>query len=209
MNEDVNFIRGRAAEVSDVALTPEERGQARSSRPRTRCWASCAVCRSTWSSFPPAWSRSTTPRRSRRPSASAAARAASSRAPSQARAGQHHHRRHLHRRRLPGPQGHPRQRRPGRRRGGRGADAGQQPDGQGRAHHLLHRPGEVLGLPHLRRALPAQRDHVRRGEGVAEVIEAACKGCGVCVAACGSNVPQQRGFLDDQIFAEIEGALAV
>jgi heterodisulfide reductase subunit A len=44
--------------------------------------------------------------------------------------------------------------------------------------------------------------------GVAKVIEAACKGCGVCVAACGSNVPQQRGFLDDQIFAEIEGALA-
>ena len=44
--------------------------------------------------------------------------------------------------------------------------------------------------------------------GVAQVIEAACKGCGVCVSACGSNVPQQAGFLDDQIFAEIEGALA-
>ncbi len=43
----------------------------------------------------------------------------------------------------------------------------------------------------------------------AEVIEAACKGCGVCVSACGSNVPQQRGYLDSQIFAEIEGALAV
>jgi heterodisulfide reductase subunit A len=43
----------------------------------------------------------------------------------------------------------------------------------------------------------------------AEVIEAACKGCGVCVSACGSNVPQQRGYLDTQIFAEIEGALAV
>ena len=46
-------------------------------------------------------------------------------------------------------------------------------------------------------------------KGVAEVIEAACKGCGVCVAACGSGVPQQRGFLDEQIFAEIEGALTV
>ena len=44
---------------------------------------------------------------------------------------------------------------------------------------------------------------------VAEVITAACKGCGVCVAACGSNVPQQRGYLDDQIFAEIEGAMAL
>jgi len=43
---------------------------------------------------------------------------------------------------------------------------------------------------------------------VAEVITAACKGCGVCVAACGSNVPQQHGYLDDQIFAEIEGAMA-
>jgi len=42
----------------------------------------------------------------------------------------------------------------------------------------------------------------------AQVIEAACKGCGVCVSACGSNVPEQRGFTDDQIFAEIEGALA-
>ncbi len=46
-------------------------------------------------------------------------------------------------------------------------------------------------------------------KGVAEVIEAACKGCGVCVAACGSGVPQQRGYLDEQIFAEIEGALTV
>jgi heterodisulfide reductase subunit A2 len=44
---------------------------------------------------------------------------------------------------------------------------------------------------------------------VAEVITAACKGCGVCVAACGSNVPQQHGYLDDQIFAEIEGAMAL
>ena len=46
-------------------------------------------------------------------------------------------------------------------------------------------------------------------KGVAEVIEAACKGCGVCVAACGSNVPQQAGYLDEQIFAEIEGAMAL
>ena len=44
---------------------------------------------------------------------------------------------------------------------------------------------------------------------MAEVIEAACKGCGICVAACGSGVPQQRGYLDEQIFAEIEGALAL
>jgi heterodisulfide reductase subunit A2 len=50
--------------------------------------------------------------------------------------------------------------------------------------------------------------HYNEVFGVAEVIEAACKGCGVCVSACASGVPQQRGFLDDQIFAEIEGAMA-
>ncbi len=45
--------------------------------------------------------------------------------------------------------------------------------------------------------------------GVAQVVEAGCKGCGVCVSACASGVPQQRGYLDEQIFAEIEGALPV
>jgi len=50
---------------------------------------------------------------------------------------------------------------------------------------------------------------VNEETGAAEVIEAACKGCGVCVAACPSGVPQQRGYLDEQIFAEIEGALVV
>jgi heterodisulfide reductase subunit A2 len=56
---------------------------------------------------------------------------------------------------------------------------------------------------------PHQAIRYNEEKKVAEVIEAACKGCGVCVAACGSNVPQQRGYLDDQIFAEIVGALAV
>ena len=60
----------------------------------------------------------------------------------------------------------------------------------------------VSVCPHAAIQYNAEKD-------VAEVITAACKGCGVCVAACGSNVPQQAGYLDDQIFAEIEGAMAL
>ena len=57
---------------------------------------------------------------------------------------------------------------------------------------------------------PLRRHPVRtRRRSVAEVIEAACKGCGVCVAACGSNVPPAARLPRQQIFAEIEGAMAV
>jgi len=45
--------------------------------------------------------------------------------------------------------------------------------------------------------------------GVARVNEALCKGCGVCVAACPSGAAVQRGFTSQQIMAEMEGALAV
>jgi heterodisulfide reductase subunit A len=45
--------------------------------------------------------------------------------------------------------------------------------------------------------------------GVARVNEALCKGCGVCVAACPSGAAQARHFNDQQILAEIEGILAV
>jgi heterodisulfide reductase subunit A len=45
------------------------------------------------------------------------------------------------------------------------------------------------------------------GKGVSRVNEALCKGCGTCVSACPSGAATQRGFVDRQIFAEIEGAL--
>lgn len=42
---------------------------------------------------------------------------------------------------------------------------------------------------------------------VSAVEEALCKGCGTCVAACPSGVATQHHFTDQQIFAEITGAL--
>ena len=44
--------------------------------------------------------------------------------------------------------------------------------------------------------------------GIISVNEALCKGCGTCVSACPSGAATQRGFVDRQIYAEIEGALA-
>jgi heterodisulfide reductase subunit A len=43
---------------------------------------------------------------------------------------------------------------------------------------------------------------------VSVVQEELCKGCGTCVATCPSGVPRQRGFTDAQIHAEMEGLLA-
>jgi heterodisulfide reductase subunit A len=45
------------------------------------------------------------------------------------------------------------------------------------------------------------------GRGVSRVNEALCKGCGTCVSACPSGAATQHGFVDRQIYAEIEGAL--
>lgn len=44
--------------------------------------------------------------------------------------------------------------------------------------------------------------------GKASVNEVVCKGCGICVAACPSGAAQQHLFTDAQILAEIEGVLA-
>lgn len=48
------------------------------------------------------------------------------------------------------------------------------------------------------------RDEVR---AIAVVNEALCKGCGTCVAACPSGAAQQHLFTDAEIFEEIQGVL--
>jgi heterodisulfide reductase subunit A len=45
-------------------------------------------------------------------------------------------------------------------------------------------------------------------KGVANVNDILCKGCGVCVAACPAGAIKGRHFTDKQIFAEVEGLLA-
>ncbi len=42
----------------------------------------------------------------------------------------------------------------------------------------------------------------------AVINEALCKGCGTCVAACPSGAAQQNLFTDEQIYEEIEGVLS-
>jgi heterodisulfide reductase subunit A len=42
---------------------------------------------------------------------------------------------------------------------------------------------------------------------ISRVDEMMCKGCGSCVAACPGGVAVQKGFRDEQIFSEIEGIL--
>jgi heterodisulfide reductase subunit A len=44
--------------------------------------------------------------------------------------------------------------------------------------------------------------------GISNINEALCKGCGTCVAACPSGAAQQHLFSDQQIFEEIEGVLS-
>ncbi len=43
--------------------------------------------------------------------------------------------------------------------------------------------------------------------GIAQVKEALCKGCGICVAACPAGAATQRGYTTQQIYGEMEGAL--
>jgi len=43
---------------------------------------------------------------------------------------------------------------------------------------------------------------------VSVIIEELCKGCGTCVASCPSGAARQKGFEDVQIYAELDGILA-
>jgi len=45
-------------------------------------------------------------------------------------------------------------------------------------------------------------------KGVAVINEVLCEGCGVCIAACPSGSIKQNLFGDEEIFSEIEGVLA-
>jgi len=45
------------------------------------------------------------------------------------------------------------------------------------------------------------------GHLVAYINEVLCKGCGACAAACPAGAAVQHGFTNEQILAEIEGAL--
>jgi len=45
-------------------------------------------------------------------------------------------------------------------------------------------------------------------KSVSVVVEELCKGCGTCVATCPSGVAKQKGFEDVQIYSEMEGLLA-
>ncbi len=44
-------------------------------------------------------------------------------------------------------------------------------------------------------------------EKISQIEETLCKGCGACVAACSCGASNQNGFTNEQILAEVEGAI--
>ena len=85
------------------------------------------------------------------------------RAASQARPGGDHDRGCVHRRRLPGAQGHPRFGVAGGRGRGAGAGFDRQTPGEAGAGAGQREPGSVLRLSHLQQHVPVQRHHVSDG----------------------------------------------
>ncbi len=71
-------------------------------------------------------------------------------------------------------------------------------------------PEKCIGCESCYQECPFQAVEIV-GEGKsrqARIIEAACKGCGVCAGACPSNAVIARGFTDEMILAQIDEALA-
>jgi len=50
--------------------------------------------------------------------------------------------------------------------------------------------------------------HFDSERNVSVITEELCKGCGTCVAGCPSGAARQKSYEDSQIYAEIEGVLA-
>jgi heterodisulfide reductase subunit A len=42
----------------------------------------------------------------------------------------------------------------------------------------------------------------------AEVVEAMCQGCGLCVSACPTNAIKMRHYTDEQVLAQVQAAYA-
>jgi heterodisulfide reductase subunit A len=55
---------------------------------------------------------------------------------------------------------------------------------------------------------PYNAIHLSEETGIAEVNPALCKGCGACAAACPSEAPTLMGFNNQQLYAQINSALA-
>ncbi len=165
LQENVHFIRGRVAEISDWSMNAQEEGKLtirvevyaeRSGAAHSRGHG-CAVGgpgAAAGCGRSAATVQHQLQHRGLVPGAS-----------SQAGAGVDLHRRHIPRGRMPGTEGYPGLRGPGRRRGRRGAGADRPRVRRTRTKHRLLAGGTVFRLSHLPGALSIQCHHVRQGEG--------------------------------------------
>ena len=162
MKEGVHLIRGRVAEVSDEADSPEAEGKLVLRAEDTLAGRVRQIPVDMVVLAVALEPQADAEHVRRLLNISCGSRGLLHRTAPEARPGVHVHRRRLPRRRLPGAQGHPGHRGPGRR--GRGGGPGDdRPRLHGaRAEHGVRRRGEVLRLPHLRRPLPVRGAVLRR-----------------------------------------------